>query len=179
MVTRPAGAPDRDLRAVDAAEIRDKAGLFSAEAVKKAEAELDRIEKEYKVPVTIETIESLEGRAIDDVLPEHARAADAKGLYILIAKNDHKIEAEASKAYAKYLTRATDLAIRDAFTREFKAKNFDAGLAKALDKIESTLSEARAEAGGTLRPTAVAPAGATGRSPRRTGDPGQTFFWRT
>ena len=62
-----------------AAEIRDKAGLFSAEAVKKAEADLDRIEREYSVPVTIETIESLEGESIDDVLPQHAKAAEPRG----------------------------------------------------------------------------------------------------
>ena len=47
-----------------AAEVRDKAGMFSPEAVKKAQSELDRIEREYWVPVTIETIESLNGDPI-------------------------------------------------------------------------------------------------------------------
>jgi uncharacterized membrane protein YgcG len=141
----------------DAAEIRDKANLFSPEAVKKAEADLERIEKEYSVPVQLETIDSLEGRSIDAVLPEHARAADAKGLYVLIAKKDHKIEVETYKSYAKYLTRPREVAIRDAFTHEFKAGNYDAGLSKGIDKIDSTLSEAKAEAGGTLKPT-TAPA---------------------
>jgi hypothetical protein len=37
----------------DAADIRDKASLFSPEAVKKAEADLERIEREYSVPVMI------------------------------------------------------------------------------------------------------------------------------
>jgi uncharacterized membrane protein YgcG len=140
----------------DAAEIRDKASLFSPEAVKKAEADLERMEREYSVPIQIETIDSLEGQKIDDATPEHARAASAKGIFILIAKNDHKIEVETYKTYAKYLTRARELAIRDVFTHEFKAKNYDGGLSKGLDKIDSTLSEARAEAGGSLRPKATA-----------------------
>jgi uncharacterized membrane protein YgcG len=143
----------------DAADIRDKGSLFSTEAVQKAEAELKRIEKEYSVPVQIETIESLEGRSIDAVLPEHAKAADAKGLFILMSKKDHKIEVGASKSYTKYLTRAREVAIREAFTREFKAGDYDGGLAKGVEKIDSTLSEARAEAGGSLRPkTAATPA---------------------
>jgi uncharacterized protein len=146
----------------DAADIRDKAGLFSPEAVKKAEADLDRIEKEYSVPIAIETIDSLEGRSIEDVLPEHAKAADVKGLYVLISKKDHKIEVDSYKTYTKYLTRPRRVSIRDTFTHEFKAGSYDAGLAKGLDKIDSTLSEAKAEAGGTLKPTA-APA------PRRAG----------
>ena len=142
-----------------AAEIKDRVGLFSAETVKKALADLDRVERDYKVPVTIETVESLEGKSIDTVLPQHARAADARGLYVLIAKNDHAIEADAYKTYAKFLTRPRRIAIRDSFRSDFKKGNFDAGLATAIDKIDSVLSEAKADAGGVLRPTAPAAPG--------------------
>jgi uncharacterized protein len=149
----------------DAAEIRDKAKLFSPEAVKKAEAELERIEKEYSVPVAIETVESLEGRKINTVLAEHARAANVKGIYILISKDDHAIQVETYKDYAKYVTAEKDRTIRDVFTREFKAKDFDAGLLKGIDKTDSTLSEARAEAGGSLRPKATPPVAHRGGVP--------------
>ena len=150
-----------------AAEIRDKAGLFSAEAVKKAEAELDRIEREYTVPIRIETVDSLNGSNIDDVLKQHAKAADAHGLYTLIARKERKTEVGESLSYAKYLTRPRTLAIRDAINREFAKGDYDAGMLKGIDKMDSILSEARAEAGGSLRPTA--PAGRRAQVPAPVG----------
>ena len=38
--------------------VRDRAHMFSPEAVKKAEAELDRLERSTHIPVVIETVES-------------------------------------------------------------------------------------------------------------------------
>jgi len=134
-------------------DIRDKAGMFSTEAVRKADAELDRISKEYQVPVTIETVESLNGVAINDVLAQEARKIDARGLFVLISKNDHKIQAESYKTYAKHLTRPRDIAIRGAFEKDFGHGDFDAGLTRGVEKIDSVFSEARTEAGGSLRPT--------------------------
>ncbi|WP_435005511.1 TPM domain-containing protein [Tundrisphaera lichenicola] len=139
-----------------AAEVRDGAGLFSPEAVKKARAELARIEDEYKVPVTIEAIPSLRGEKIRDVTTRHAEEARAKGMYVLIAKEDSKIFAEPSRGYLKYLTKPRLKGIEDAFIAEFKKRDFDSGLARGVDKIDSTLSEARAEAGGSLRPIPTA-----------------------
>ena len=150
-----------------AAEIKDTAGLFSPEAVKKAESELDRLVREYTVPIRVETMESLNGSNIDDVLKQHAKAVDAHGLYILIAKKERKTEVGESLSYAKYLTRPRTLAIREAINREFAKKDFDAGLLKGIDKMDSTLSEARAEAGGSLRPTA--PAGRRAQAPAPVG----------
>src|SRR6478609_1613908 len=87
-----------------ASEVRDKAGMFGAEAVRKAEAELNRIEREYQVPVTIETVESLNGKNVTDVLREHAKASDARGIYALIARRDHKTQVVAQQAYSRYVT---------------------------------------------------------------------------
>ena len=136
-----------------AADLRDKAKLFTPEAIVKAGDEMDRIEKEYQVPIRLETVETLNGENIDDVLRQHARAADAHGLYILIARKEHKTEVGESRSFSKYLTRQRTLAIREAINGEFKKGNFDAGLLAGLAKTDSVLSEARAEAGGTLRPT--------------------------
>ena len=85
-----------------ASEIRDDGEIFSADAVRRAQAELDRIERETKVPVTIETIPSLEAvtsqvekskwhskkaaEVIDLVAQRNAREGNRKGLYILIDK---------------------------------------------------------------------------------------------
>jgi uncharacterized membrane protein YgcG len=138
-----------------AAEVRDKAGLFSAEAVKKARSELDRIEREYSVPVTIESIPSLGGESIKEVTTRHAESVGARGIYILIPKAEHKIWSEASRGYLKYLTRPRLQAIDEAFIAEFKKSDFDAGLIQGVSRIDSTLAEARTEAGGSLRPAAA------------------------
>ena len=45
----------------EAGEIRDRARMFSAGAVKQARAELDRAERTTGIPVLIETIESIPG----------------------------------------------------------------------------------------------------------------------
>jgi len=135
-----------------AAEIRDKAGLFSADVVRKAQADLDRIEREYKVPVTIETVPSLGGDPIHDVATRHAEQVGAHGLYIVIAKAETKIFAEPSKGFKKYLPSQRLQAIVDAFMAEFKKRDFDAGLTRGVATVDSALSDARTEAGGTLRP---------------------------
>lgn len=140
-----------------ASDIHDRAEMFSPDAVRKAKADLDRIEREYQVPVSIETVESLGGKSIDEVLPEHARAVEARGLYVLISRKDKKIEADAYKTYAKILPRARLVAIRGAFGPEFGKGNFDGGLESGVKKIDATLAEAKAEAGGTLKPDAAAP----------------------
>jgi len=137
-------------------DIRDKAGIFSADAVRKADAELDRITREYQVPVTIETIESLKGASINEALVQEARKIDARGLYILIAKKEQKIQAESYRTYSKHLTRPRDIAIREAFEKDFARGEFDTGLTRGVEKIDSVFSEARTEAGGSLRPTTPA-----------------------
>ena len=44
-----------------AAEVRDRARLFTPEAVARAETTLDRIERRTRIPAVIETIESVPG----------------------------------------------------------------------------------------------------------------------
>src|SRR5688572_16967116 len=61
-----------------AATIRDDAGMFSADAVRQAQNRLDKLERDKNVPVTIETIDSLNGRDITDLLPERAKQNRAK-----------------------------------------------------------------------------------------------------
>jgi len=154
-----------------AAEVRDKAGMFSAEAVKKAQTELDRIEREYSVPVTIEAIPSLDGEPIKDVTTRHAESVGAKGIYLLIAKSEGKIYGEASRGFQKYLPRSRLQSIDDAFIADFKKGNFDAGLLHGVARIDSSLSEARAEAGGSLRPAPVAAGRRAAQAPVPVGRP--------
>ena len=137
-----------------AGEIRDKAGLFSPAAVDKSLSELDRLEKEYEVPVTIETVESLNGETIAEVTTKHAQAVNAKGIYLVIAKQPPKIFAEASRSYQKYITRDRLKTVEATLVDEFKKRDFDGGLAQGVAKLGSVLSDAKLEAGGTIRQAA-------------------------
>ncbi len=139
------------MSAASAAEIRDKAKLFSPDAVQKAQAELDRLEKSFAVPVTLETIETLDGDTIAEVTNRHAEAVGAQGVYILIPKKEHKIYAEASKHYRQYLPRSRMSAVENVFSTKFKEGNFDGGLTDGVTKIESVFTDAKSDAGGTIR----------------------------
>lgn len=139
---------------VSAAEVRDAAGMFSAEAVRSSTEALERAER---VPVLIETITSLrdattreEQRAWaskkgDEVINLLARRRDAewgnRGLYLLLSKNDHLISnVLVSGPLARTVTESKRLAIRDAFIAAFKKGDFDAGLSRGVEQITATLA---------------------------------------
>ncbi len=133
--------------------VRDRAHMFSPEAVKKAEAELDRLERSTHIPVVIETVEALpEGgsaaekkRAIDALAVKRDKAIRDEGIYLLISKDDHLI------SHVLVRQRIADLmpiekrdAIRDAFIEAFKKRDFDGGLARGVQAIERALEGASA-----------------------------------
>jgi glc operon protein GlcG len=128
-------------------EIRDTAGIFSRDAVREALARLVTIERTHRVPTTIETIESLRGEALDEATLRYAKrlGPQAKGIYILISKADHKLEARASRDLTAFSDRSKLKAIQDAFIIEFKNGDEDAGLRRAVDTIEKTLAASKGD----------------------------------
>src|SRR4051812_44732394 len=76
-----------------AATVRDDAGMFSPAAVSRAEASLEQIERGSGMPITIETVDSLGGRSIDQAVLQHARRSGTQGIFVLIAKSEHRIKA--------------------------------------------------------------------------------------
>ena len=128
-------------------EIRDPAGMFGRDAVREALARLVTIERTYRVPTTIETVDSLRGELIDDVASRMAKrlGPQAKGIFILMAKADHRLDVLVSRDNVALNTKAKRYAIRDAFLEEFKASNFDGGLKKGVEAIEKTLSVIHAD----------------------------------
>jgi len=130
-----------------AATVRDGAGMFSAPAVQKAEAELNRIEREQGIPTTVETVNSLEGGTVDAVAQQHAEKSGADGIYVLIAKTEHKIDVYASQRFSRAIDRARALAIREAFTAGLKARDFDAALLSGVREIGNEVAAAHAQNG--------------------------------
>ena len=151
-----------------AAEVRDRAGIFSPEAAKKAEAQLDRIEKRTNIPVVIETIESIPGldraasasekrRAVDQLAEKRAREMGYEGVYLLISKNDHVFSPVLVKErYESLLPLEKRHEVRDTLTREFKAGRFDEGLLKTTALLDTAFAAAPAH-GGLRRVVQVAP----------------------
>ncbi len=137
-----------------AANIRDRGGMFSSEAVEKAQAVLDKAQRSSGVPIVIETIDAIPGldrnasaekrrRAIDSLAVERDKAIHDEGIYVLLSKHDHVI------SHVLVRERLTDVlpigkrdAIRDAFVAEFKKEKagaFDAGLLSGARAIEKAL----------------------------------------
>ncbi len=136
-------------------EIRDPAAMFGRDAVREALARLVTIERTYRVATTIETVESLRGDPLDEVALRMAKrlGSQAKGIYILIAKNDHKLEVLVSRENTALNTRSRKAPIRDAFLDEFKNEKYDAGLKRGVETIEKTLASIAQEEG--KQPAAV------------------------
>lgn len=145
-------------------EVRDKAGIFGPDAVRKANADLTRIERETGMPVIIETIPTLNGMAPAAALRKIAGSEKARGLFVLIAAKETKVQVEASPDYDRYFNRPRYDAIVEGFVPGFRSNSFDTGLAGGVAKIEGTLVALKSEAGGTLAPATRVNA-APGRRP--------------
>jgi uncharacterized membrane protein YgcG len=168
-----------------ASEIHDRAGMFSRDAVKKTQMELDRIERATGVPVVIETIESLPGlnksastdekrRAINSLAVKRDKEIKDEGIFVLISKDDKLISnVLARKHLEKVLTEDRLLQIRNSFRDGFKAGRFDEGLSQAAATIEKSLANAK---DGTLIPQAGAPHGLPGPRKARAGGAGNQQF---
>ncbi len=137
-----------------ASAIRDSAKMFSGEVVKKAQAQLDHLERTTHIPVVIETIDRLSGldsdatkaartKAIEALAVHRDKAIKDEGIYVLISKHDRVISSVLIRErYADLLPIEKRDAIREAFVEEFKNKNFDGGLTRAVETIERSLQGA-------------------------------------
>jgi glc operon protein GlcG len=145
--------------------IHDEAGLFKSETVKAVDRELERIESKYHVPILIETVEALHGRAADEVAKENARRLNSRGIYILIDKKDRKFEMIVPPSVSRVIPHQAQTRIRDAFLDRFKKSDFDDGLREGVREIERLLASSKTEATTPSTPSTwpglEAPGGAT------------------
>src|SRR6478609_6760547 len=73
------------------AEVRDRAGVFDRGAERQARDVLQRIHREHRFPVLVETVESLEGAWIADVAQQRSRLAGAGHFYVLVAGREQEV----------------------------------------------------------------------------------------
>jgi uncharacterized protein len=131
--------------------VRDRAGMFGPEVVKKAQAHLDRLERTTHISVVIETIEKVPGldpkasraereEAINALAVERDNALQDEGIYYLISKNDRlNSNILVRKRLSMLLPKEKREEIGRAFLEEFKKKDFDGGLAHGVQAIEHAL----------------------------------------
>jgi glc operon protein GlcG len=115
-------------------EIKDGAGMFSRETIERARALY--IPDGNTVPVTIETIEKLDGQTIEAATRQHAERSGNQAVYVLISRRDHKIDVLVSSAAAR--ARLDREAIQQAFIRGLKEGDFDAALLGGVKTIADT-----------------------------------------
>jgi glc operon protein GlcG len=146
------GFPTRRAVAAVVVEIRDRAGLFGADAIAGARRELERASRETGVSVVIETIDSLDGQPADRAAMELAERSGNRGIYILAARKEHKLEVLASREYRGILTDAHRRAIISAFSQPFSRQDFNEGLRRGAAAIVAMLDAVQPSRAGSPRP---------------------------
>ncbi|MDB5352808.1 MAG: hypothetical protein JWN86_4055 [Planctomycetota bacterium] len=138
-VTKAENTPSRS-------KVIDEAGLFSKTAVETATKTLEKAEREWNVPVTIEVVESLGGESIEEAAMKNARLSGGQGLMILIAKKERKISTPLVRRQFEHRFPADRrAAIREAILSGFKEGNFDEGLHRGVAAIVDTLKATASE----------------------------------
>ena len=134
-------AQDRPAAPKVESEIRDVAKMFDPDATAQAEAALKDLERESGVPVFIESIESLGGEPVEAVTLRRAQQSKRKGVYILLAKADSKLEVIVSKEFQKAIPTPARAAIRETLVAEFKDQKYDEGLNRAVTTLRRVMPE--------------------------------------
>ncbi|WZO95861.1 heme-binding protein [Isosphaeraceae bacterium EP7] len=164
---KPAATPSTPA-AAPSTEILDSAGMFSENALRSARAALQALAVERGVPVTIETVDSLRGVDVVEETRQRAVDLDRKGVYILIAKRDAKLDVLVTSAFRDRLPSAGRKAVQDALVAQFKSRQFDQGLAQAITSLDIALRQTTPgapEPGVTVATKPAADAGPGASSP--------------
>ena len=100
----------------------------------------------------IETVDSLEGEPADRAAVNLARRSGIRGIFILAARKEHKLEVLGSGHYKEILTDAHRRAIVEAFTEGFRRQDYNEGLKRGVAELARVMESARPVAGGSPRP---------------------------
>ena len=118
-------------------KIMDDAGMFTPATVTEAQQTLKELKARTRLPVTIQTRKSAGGEPPEKYAVNLAKLNAGEGLYLLILKDDRKIEMLWSGSFKGRISNDDRDRVRTAITDEFKKSNFDAGLKQGLVKITS------------------------------------------
>lgn len=140
----------------ESSKILDDAAMFSPAAIRDAQQSLKDLHSRSRLPVTIQSRKTAGGESPDRYAINQAKLSAGEGLYVLILKDDRKIEILWSGSFKGRITTDDRENIRSAISQEFKKGDFDAGLKQALAKIAIVAERFPATAPG--QPNAAVPA---------------------
>lgn len=120
--------------------IVDSAGMFSPDVQRSSEARLKEIQKSSGFASLIQTRTDSGGQDPAKLAVSLAKTEAKKGLFVLILKNERKIEILWSSELSGKMTNDDRDQIRNAITGEFRKGNYDAGLISGVNSIV-TLSQ--------------------------------------
>jgi uncharacterized membrane protein YgcG len=149
----------RDARAV-APEIRDLGKFFSADTVKKADAQIREIARKHDLDLLVETYAAVPADQVEKVKAMDGKerseffakwAADrvkervVNGVYVLISHEPRYLYVEIAGRGRKAFTPEFRKEVYEAFRREFANGRFDEGLQAAVNLVEQRLGKSAAK----------------------------------
>ncbi len=143
-------------------EVRDRAGLFGADAIASARGELERVARETGASVIIETVETTGDEPAERYAIGQARRSGIRGIFVLIARKEHKLEVLGSGHYRELLSDAHRHEIIGAFAEGFRRQDFNEGLRRGVAELARVMQSARTNPSNV--PRAPVPEAASGLS---------------
>lgn len=134
------------------ADIRDHAGLFGADAITSARRELEKVARQAGASIVVETVDSLDGQPADRFAVDRARRSGIRGVFILAARKEHKLEVLGSGRYKDLLTDARRRSIIDAFLEGFRHQDYNDGLKQGVATLAKVMESAPRVASEAPRP---------------------------
>lgn len=148
----------------------DQAGLLSPEAEVALTAKLEALERDTSDQLVVVTIDSLQGREIEEYGYQLGRAwgigqaEDDNGVLLIVAPEERKVRIEVGYGLEPVLTDALSaLIIHNEILPAFREGYFERGIAQGVDAIDAQLrldpAEAQARAAAAASPEAGVPVG--------------------
>jgi len=122
--------------------VEDPARIFSANAIEEVVPLLEKANRETGIPTKIETVRSLEGKTIGEASRDRVKHLAHEGIYILLAKEERKIEVRVAQRYKGIVTDRAQSEIRDAIVGGLGKGEPDLGLRRGGETIVKVLGTA-------------------------------------
>lgn len=119
--------------------IVDSAHMIDPTLARHIDSDLEFEAQRSKVPILIETVESLGGQTIQDVVKNKSFAPGTDGIYVLLAKKDRKIEVHVAFRFQNLIDDAEQKAIRQAFIEGLRRDGAEAGISQGVRAITRVL----------------------------------------
>ena len=123
-------------------DVTDSIGFFSPVAISSANEKIKDVKAKTGKDLVIETIESTNGEDPSTYAENKAKSMRVNGIYVLITKKEKRIEIKVGNKTRQVFGSSETANLKAKLVDEFKTKNFDLGLDKAVDYYAITFMAA-------------------------------------